>query len=403
MDATRAPAAHTDAPPASRRLLLLDVLRGIAILGTLGTNIWIFTHPGGELGFIADVDAFSTLPEGPITAGALAESAVRFVANGKFLAMLTVLFGVGVAIQYRSAAKRGLVWPGAYKWRALILFVEGTVHFVFIFAFDVLMGYAVVALVVAWLLGRSERAQRIVFYAAGATHVALMSLVTAGAAATGAISGADRPDPAANELFASGDYPGQIMFRLENAVGLRFEPVFCFLLLLFLFLLGVRLFRAGAFSPDARGRVLRVRMALIGIGVGLPLNIATTLAGPDFLILDRYAAAPVLSVGFIGVIGLVLDRTGTHGPVSGALARLGRCALSGYVLQNVLGALACYGIGLGLGATFAGSGPWWVLVLLAVLYAVLLSGASLWLRFFDQGPLEAAQKSVLARVPTRRR
>ncbi|STZ74668.1 Predicted membrane protein [Mycolicibacterium fortuitum] len=31
----------------STRLQSLDVLRGIAILGTLGTNIWIFTDPEG--------------------------------------------------------------------------------------------------------------------------------------------------------------------------------------------------------------------------------------------------------------------------------------------------------------------------------------------------------------------
>ncbi|PSK96855.1 uncharacterized protein CLV63_110154 [Murinocardiopsis flavida] len=403
MDAIRAPATETDAPPAPRRLPLLDVLRGVAILGTLGTNIWIFTHPGGELGFFADASAVSPLPDpgAPVTAAALVEAAVRFAANGKFLALLTVLFGVGVAIQYRSAAKRGLPWPGPYKWRALLLFAEGTVHFVFVFAFDVLMGYAVVALVVAWLLGRSDRAQRVVMYTAGAAHVALMALLSAGAVATGAISGSPEPDPSVNALFASADYPGQIMSRLDNVVGLRTEPVLCFLLLLFLFLLGTRLLRAGAFEPGERGRALRARMALIGIGAGLPLNIATTLAGPDMMVLDRWAAAPVLAVGYIGVVGLVLDRVRTPGPASRALASLGRCALSGYVLQNVLGAVLCYGIGFGLATTFAGSGPWWVLALLAGMCAALLAGATLWLRFFEQGPLEAGQKWLLARVPRR--
>lgn len=28
------------------RIRLLDILRGFAILGTLGTNIWIFAHAG---------------------------------------------------------------------------------------------------------------------------------------------------------------------------------------------------------------------------------------------------------------------------------------------------------------------------------------------------------------------
>jgi len=34
------------------RIPSLDVLRGIAILGTLATNIWIFTHPEGLIGYI---------------------------------------------------------------------------------------------------------------------------------------------------------------------------------------------------------------------------------------------------------------------------------------------------------------------------------------------------------------
>lgn len=36
----------------STRLQSLDVLRGIAILGTLGTNIWIFTDPEGLIGYL---------------------------------------------------------------------------------------------------------------------------------------------------------------------------------------------------------------------------------------------------------------------------------------------------------------------------------------------------------------
>jgi len=32
--------------PRQHRIRLLDILRGFAILGTLGTNIWIFSHSG---------------------------------------------------------------------------------------------------------------------------------------------------------------------------------------------------------------------------------------------------------------------------------------------------------------------------------------------------------------------
>ena len=40
--------------PAPSRIAALDVARGLAILGTLATNIWIFSHQGGFLGYLTD-------------------------------------------------------------------------------------------------------------------------------------------------------------------------------------------------------------------------------------------------------------------------------------------------------------------------------------------------------------
>lgn len=49
------------------------------------------------------------------SAAHLAESVFRFLADGKFLALLTVLFGVGLAIQFDSAARRGDPGPAATR------------------------------------------------------------------------------------------------------------------------------------------------------------------------------------------------------------------------------------------------------------------------------------------------
>ncbi len=101
------------------RVAALDVLRGVAILGTFGTNVWAFAHPGGPGAWLA----------GTMTAGADAvgkiETGLLFLSNGKFLALLTILFGVGMELQYRSAVRRGSPWPGRYLVRAAILFAEG--------------------------------------------------------------------------------------------------------------------------------------------------------------------------------------------------------------------------------------------------------------------------------------
>jgi uncharacterized protein len=389
---TEALRVSASVPTTGRRLALLDVLRGAAILGTLMTNVWIFTAPGAEWGILQSGTAEASFGSFPETA----ESMFRLLADGKFLSLLTILFGVGLAIQYASAARRGQPWPGRYRWRALFLFGEGTLHFVLVFAWDVLMGYAVTALLVAWLLTRSERAQRRVMWWAAGVHLALIGLLTVALVLDDTEDGAVSQEVV--DLYAHGSYLDQIAFRLENAVVLRMEPVLTFFLLMFLFLLGVRLFRAGAFGADERGRRLRSRMLVWGLGLGLPLNVAVALGGPDLFLLGRYGAAPLLAVGYIGLIGALVDRARRPGPLTAGLTSVGRTALSGYVLQNVLCVLVSYGIGLGLAERLGDAGrPWWVMGLWATVCVVLMAGSTLWLRRFSTGPLEAVQKWALRR------
>ncbi|MFF9016710.1 DUF418 domain-containing protein [Streptomyces sp. NPDC014870] len=401
--ATPASASDTAAAPAGAaaggRLALLDVLRGAAILGTLMTNVWIFTGPGSEWGVL---QSGGTGPAGFGSLPGAAESVFRLLADGKFLSMLTILFGVGLAIQYDSAARRGQPWPGSYRWRALFLFAEGTLHFVLVFAWDVLMGYAVTALVVAHLLTRSERTRRRVMWWAAGLHLTLMGLLTAALAAA--------PDDGTGEgttggvsqrvvdLYAEGGYLEQVSFRLENMIALRLEPVLSFGLLVFLFLLGVRLLRAGAFGSDDTGRRIRTRMLAWGLGLGIPLTALTAVGGEAFFLMSRYCAAPLVAIGYIGLIGALMDRVRRPGLLTVGLTNVGRTALSGYVLQNVLCVVASYGIGLGLATRLGDTAhPWWVMGLWAAVCLVLMAGSTLWLRRFSTGPLESVQKWALRR------
>ncbi|WP_436892003.1 DUF418 domain-containing protein [Nocardiopsis dassonvillei] len=386
---------------------LLDVLRGVAILGTLATNVWLFSAPGGEANmlFSESLSPLAAALADP-SPGTVAQGVFLLLSNGKFLALLTLLFGVGLAVQFRSAARRGGRWPGPYKWRALFLFTEGLVHFTLVFAADVLMGYAVTSLLVAWLLTRSQRVRDAVMWTCAALHLAVVGLLTAVFALMpqpGAQS-ADGGVPAGVvDLYAHGTYLEQVAFRLDNALAMRSEPIITFAFMIFMFLLGVRLFQAGAFGADDTGRRLRGRLLAWGLGAGVPLNVATALGGTDLFFVDRYVAAPVVALGLVGAVGWLVDRARPDGWGMVSLSSLGRMAMTGYVAQNLLCMLACYGIGLGLAARLADTGPWWVMGLWAAVSALLLAGSTLWLRRFRLGPLEALQKAVLARVPERRR
>ncbi|MFF4410904.1 DUF418 domain-containing protein [Streptosporangium sp. NPDC001559] len=359
----------------TRRIDVLDVLRGIAIMGTLGTNIWIFTDPLGPAGVMDALSGSGT-----------AEIFLHFLANGKFLALLSLLFGVGMELQYRSAVRRGVTWPGRYLWRAALLFVEGLLHYVLIFEFDVLMGYAVVSVLVAFLIGRSDRVVKAWMIATGTVFTAVIGLVTLALlyGVAGLSSGA-----APSRRFAEGGYLDQVTARIVNMGTYRFEAVFIVPLGVVLFLLGSRLVRAGVFEDSERGVVLRRRLMVLGLGVGVPLNLLTAFSGEGWFLVDRYLLPPLVALGLLGLVTAVALRAGdVQGRMRRGLTAVGRTALSCYVFQNLAGAVLCYGWGLGLATRFEELRPWWTVGAWAAICAAFMALATLWLRRFERGPLE---------------
>jgi uncharacterized protein len=363
------------------RIAALDVLRGIAILGTFAVNVWLFARPGGPAALL--LVGFDV---GPV------QTVLQFLASGKFLAMLTLLFGVGIELQYRSAVRRGAPWPGRYPLRAAILFVEGLLHYILVFEFDVLMGYAIASLLVAHLVGCSDRVVRAWVAVVGGSYVAAILGLTA-------LMLAD-PGAAPGEPVVSGgtaSWLEQVEVRLQYFLLFRIELVLIVPSAVVLFLVGSRLLRYGTFDDSAAGARSRRRLMVAGLGVAFPLNALTTFAGLDWFLVSRYLLPPVVALGLLGLVTtLVLRARHLAGPVRRGLAAVGRAALSCYVLQNVLASVLCYGWGLGLADRFADVRPWWVLGLWAVVSAALVAFASLWLRRFDRGPLELLVHRVYA-------
>lgn len=367
---------------ATGRIAALDVLRGLAILGTFGTNVWIFTYPGGVAGFVA-----AGFPSG----GAV-ETALRALANGKFLALLTLLFGVGLELQYRSATRRGMPWPGRYLVRVVILFVEGLMHYVLVFEFDVLMGYAITSLLVAYLIGRSDRVVAAWMVGVGGLYVAAL-----GAGTVALLALPDDSGTAAVRAGATVSWLAQVRNRLDAFVLYRLEMVVIVPSAIVLFLLGSRLLREGAFDDTAAGAQIRVRLMVLGFGVGAPLNAVTAFAGAGWFLVDRYLLPPLIALGLLGLVTeVVLRGRREPGPVRRSLAAVGRTALSCYVFQNVVASVLCYGWGFGLAARFTDARPWWVIGLWLGVCALFTVLADRWLRHFPQGPLEILLHRVAA-------
>ncbi|MGL5867330.1 MAG: DUF418 domain-containing protein [Dermatophilaceae bacterium] len=355
----------------SERIGSLDLLRGIAILGTLATNIWIFTDPEGLVGFINRPSPDTT------------EAVLRQLANGKFLGLLTVMFGIGLEIQRQSARRHSRSWPGTYPVRAGLLFLDGVVHYLLVVEFDVLMGYAVTGAVVAYLLVTSPRAQRRWVVAMTAVHVLMLTAVTAALLAAPPIA----PEPLRPNPYADGSWWELVLFRIDNAALFRAEVVVILPLSVATFLLGAWLYRAGVFTPA--GAALRRRLVVAGLMVALPVDLVLgTAGGTAGLIAARYGTAPIVALGLLALVIELDARRRRTGWMTTSLTAVGRAALSCYVLQNVVASVLCYGWGLGLAARLGVARvPGTVVVYLAVAAVVVLA-ARWWLRRFDRGPVE---------------
>ncbi|WP_037283853.1 DUF418 domain-containing protein [Saccharibacillus sacchari] len=364
-----------------KRIELLDILRGFAILGTLGTNIWLFATYS-DLGTFLDLTNWSASAEGIVTA------LQSVFVNGKMLGLLTILFGVGLEMRYRKAQRTGLPWRRFILWTMLLLLLDGLLHYVFVFEYDVLMSYAVTGMIVAMLIGLSERKLTVIMIVCLSLHALLMLPLSLGLGWLMQDAGFQRELLAlgqeTNMLYADGNYMEQIIYRLNNFFSLRAEGVMIGLMNIGLYIGGIKLLRGEAFQNTDKGRRTRSILLKVVLPIALVLNIVPLFAGGYLDLALRYIFAPLLSVGYIGLLGWLAEKKQLRS-LNDRFADIGKAALSCYVLQNVLASVFFYGWGLGLGERYS---VWLTLGMFVVIAVLIAIAANLFVRRWQAGPLE---------------
>ncbi len=414
--------APTDSPPRapSTRIVSLDVLRGIAILGTLLTNIVVF---------MVDV--------GPHKDNALDHflfTVLGLITDGKFIGLLTIMFGIGLEIQRQAAVRKGETWLGSYPWRAALLVLDGLLNYIFIFQYDVLMGYGLTALVVAVVVSKSPRVQKWCLGVGLGLHVAHLTYLSAPnwhagptayeletkaadakylkamELAVGKGHDVAPPDMTAQQLdvyahamgrpaatilkeystYGSGGatthYWQQVNERLANFWAGRGEIPIMFLMGLGLFLVGAFLYRAGIF--EAHGDKLRKRIMLLSFGVGLPIDWITRIWFEHYTgTFNRYLTSTFVSLGILALVAHFYARGRGLGIVGKALTNVGKMALTCYVGQNLIASILFYGWGFNLSGKLH-YGELNDIIAWFVVATILVAFSTVWLRFFKRGPIE---------------
>jgi uncharacterized protein len=157
-------AADPDLAPvaAHERIQALDVVRGFALLGIFMMNLEFFARPMQDIAG-PGIDPAAT------GADRIAEFLVFFFVQSKFWTLFSLLFGMGFAVMIERARRAGRPFVPAYLRRSLALLGIGLVHALLVWAGDILVTYAIGALVLLVLF----RGSTLALLAVGAVHAAI--------------------------------------------------------------------------------------------------------------------------------------------------------------------------------------------------------------------------------------
>lgn len=390
------PGKTAEAVAPRERIVAIDVLRGMALLGILILNIQAFSMP---------FSAYSMPRPGVDDHGAnrVVLLCSLLFADQKFMPLFSMLFGAGIILMTRRLEASTGRSAGVHYRRMAVLLVFGLLHGFLLWAGDILYSYAVCGMLVYPL--RKLRPCWQVFLGilclgVGASVMLVMHFTypywpTESQEAVRSML-VPTPESYAKEVATyRGSWATEVQSRFVEILLIDTLVFAKFLLwrAAGFMLLGMALFQWGVFSASRSPAFYR-RLAVAGLGLGLPLvgfgiylneqhqwdPIFVQWAGGQF----NYWAGPLVTLGYVGLLTLVyLHPEGQT--FTSSLAAVGQMAFTNYLMQTVICTEIFYGRGLGLFDAL--DRPSQMMVVLGVWVVQLLS-SQLWLRFFRMGPAE---------------
>ncbi len=206
------------------------------------------------------------------------------------------------------------------------------------------------------------------------------------------------------QAFAKGPWRDSFMFNLMCWVISLVAGLFSYSWhVLGLFFVGAGLMKLGVFQAQSeRGatwrRILLVVWLVVGVpgsalAAGLP-QLVPTAAGYIASSMLLFLCGPLVALMYVCVIWRLADwgaKGGVVGQAIGALARVGRMALTNYLLHSVIFTGVFYWWGLGLFGELTRPER---LLLVPLVYGALCVTSWLWLRHFRMGPMEWVWRSL---------
>lgn len=387
----------------SERIVPMDILRGVALLGILLMNIQSFSMIGAAY---VNPTAYGDLHGANWWVWLLC----HVLADQKFMTIFSMLFGAGILLMTQNVEARGLRSTRLHYRRMGWLILFGLLHGFLLWDGDILYDYGVGGLIVYPLRKLAPWKQLL---AAGlllaiGSGISIASYYTMPwwpAAQRQEIRQAIWQPTAERESREIAAYRGNFRSALHERAHGEWENItqaFFFWAVwrvTGLMLAGMAMFKLGVFSAKKSPAVytgMIVAAVLIGIplvwyGVQREIKAAWSFGYSFFVAAQyNYFASILVSFGWIGLVMLACKSRRCLAHMA-RLAAVGRMAFSNYILHTLICTTIFYGYGLGQFGKLARTTQIEIVVVIWILQLVV---SPLWLEKFHYGPLEWLWRSL---------
>ena len=386
----------------SDRIVSIDLLRGVAVLGILIMNIQHFSMPTaayinpGAYGDLIGLNKWVWIIS-------------HILASGKFMSIFSMLFGAGVLLFTGRAESKGLNSALLHYRRMGWLLLFGMMHGYLLWTGDILVSYSLCGMLV--FLFRNKRPATLIWIALPFfLFPILLDLFFIGSISQWPAEAYQftmeswNPDAASIEHNLDvyrGGWLGQMGLRVHGTLFMQtsYFMMQSFWRVMAMMLLGMALYKWQVFSATRSSRFY-MKMTLIGLlvgfllsGSGVFLNFKNQWVMEFSMFLGEqfnYVGSVGTALGYTGLV-MLLSKLNVCTGMKSRFSAVGRMAFSNYILMTLICTFIFYGQGLGLYGSMERK---FQIVLVLAIWILILIISPLCLRRFRFGPLERLWRAL---------
>jgi len=393
------------------RILSLDVIRGIAVMGIFSVNVVGMAMIENAYFYPPDYGFHSLGDKVMWTLNSI------FV-DGRFRSLFSILFGASLTLVVERAIAAGKEGWKVHYARMIVLLGFGLAHFYVLWWGDILANYAMVGMIAflfwrlppQWLMSAAfaalaysyappfiESAERLaVFEAAQAPGATAEQRAEAAEMLKGlrsspeAIEADKREHDSLAAHFAASTRGSRATEPFYGVLGYGIET-------LGLMLLGIAGFRTG-FLTGAWNRRTYAWVAVVCLGTDLLVHafaayvsLRADFAPQVYFPWTRVYVSPLHPVGAIGYAALIILAFSRRSAIADRFAAVGRAAFTNYLGSTLVGTLLFYGTFGGLYGQLSRGEAW---LIVPPVWAAMLLWSKWWLDRYRYGPFEWAWRSL---------